>query len=143
MLAQNTSNALLNAFFAREINGDITTSRTCWLGFSTTVPTVGDTITGFTEPDESTGYERCLLGNYQQTDTQLMDAASGGTIKNGKHKIYAFIAKAAIGPFKYMGLFSSKEGGAPIMAGALTSEVSVPADSVMLFDLNGLQVSMA
>lgn len=143
MLAQNISNSLLNSFFAKKINTDIATSRACWLGFSTTEPTVGDTITGFSEPDESTGYERCLLGDYQQADTQLMDAASGGTIKNGKNKIYAFIAKAEIGPFKYMGLFPSKEGGTPIMVGALTSEVSVPVNSVMLFDLNGLQVSMA
>ena len=133
MIAYATSNAILDAFFARgSSNPAIPTASQCWIGMSTTVPTMSGsgTITNFTEPASSTGYRRSRLGIQGTAATYIMDAASAGVITNGTNFIF------------FDGLFSAQTGGNPILAGELTSAVTVPAGNVLIFRPNNLTVSM-
>lgn len=143
MVAGSVSNPLLNAFFAKASNSQIPTSQQCYIGFSTTTPTAsGNDIANFTEPAAATGYERELVGIVNNTPTQMMDSAANGVIKNGSKMIKCFRAKSALGPFTHVGLFSAATGGTPIMVGELTEPVSVAVGALMLFDKNGLKVSL-
>ena len=143
MVAGSVSNPLLNAFFAKASNNQIPTSQECYIGFSTTTPTAsGNNIANFTEPAASTGYERELVGIYGNEPVQAMDSAANGVIKNGSHMIKCFRAKTALGPFTHVGLFAAATGGTPIMVGQLTEPVNVAVGALMLFDKNGLQVSL-
>ena len=148
MIAYTTSNTILNAFFARGANNlAIPTSAACYIGMSTTVPTVNDSgiITNFTEPASVTGYRRARLGLYNNENTWLMDAAKKGSITNGSNFIFfdeATVGQGGFGELKWFGLFSAQTGGNPILAGELTSAVTVPAGNVLIFRPNNLTVSM-
>ena len=148
MIIYSIANTLLNEFFAR---GDktslIPTSTACYIGMSTTVPTVNDSgvITNFTEPAPVTGYRRARLGLYNNEETWLMDAAKKGSITNGSNFIFfdeAIVGQGGFGELKWFGLFSAQTGGSPILAGELTSAVTVPAGNVLIFRPNNLTVSM-
>ena len=148
MIAYATSNAILDAFFARgSSNPAIPTASQCWIGMSTTVPTMsgGGTITNFTEPASSTGYRRSRLGIQGNASTYIMDAASAGVITNGTNFIFfdeATVGQGGFGELKWFGLFSAQTGGNPILAGELTSAVTVPAGNVLIFRPKNLKVSM-
>lgn len=148
MIAIAISNALLNAFFARgDSNPAIPTAGECYLGVSTTTPTLSaaGVITNFTEPGAATGYKRVRLGIKGNTATYTMDAAASGEIKNGSNKIYISTAVEGGGGFgtvTHFGLFSAQTGGAPVMAGALTTPVTVPEGNTLLIYENNLKVSM-
>ena len=148
MIIYSIANTLLNEFFAR---GDktslIPTSTACYIGMSTTVPTVNDSgvITNFTEPASVTGYRRARLGLYNNENTWLMDAAKKGSITNGSNFIFfdeATVGQGGFGELKWFGLFSAQTEGSPILAGELTSPVTVPAGNVLIFRPNNLTVSM-
>ena len=148
MIAYTTSNTILNAFFARGANNPaIPTSAACYIGMSTTVPTVNDSgiITNFTEPASVTGYRRARLGLYNNESTWLMDAAKKGSITNGSNFIFfdeATVGQGGFGELKWFGLFSAQTEGSPILAGELTSPVTVPAGNVLIFRPKNLTVSM-
>ena len=148
MLATSVSNSLLNSFFARgETNNAIPTSGQCYLGMSTTTPTISSngTIGNFTEPAASTGYKRSRLGIKGNTATYIMDAAANGEIKNGTNFIFFDEATAGgegFGTLTHFGLFSSESGGSPILVGALTTPVTVAAGNVLIFRPDNLKVSM-
>ena len=148
MIAYTTSNTILNAFFARGANNPaIPTSAACYIGMSTTVPTVNDSgiITNFTEPASTTGYRRSRLGLYNNENTWLMDAAKKGSITNGSNFIFfdeATVGQGGFGELKWFGLFSAQTEGSPILAGELTSPVTVPAGNVLIFRPKNLTVSM-
>ena len=148
MIAYTTSNTILNAFFARGANNPaIPTSGACYIGMSTTVPTVSSsgTITNFTEPASGTGYRRARLGIQNNQATWLMDAAKDGSITNGSNFIFfdeATVGQGGFGELKWFGLFSAQTEGSPILAGELTSPVTVPAGNVLIFRPNNLTVSM-
>lgn len=147
MIAYATSNAILDSFFARgSSNPAIPTASQCWIGMSTTVPTMsGGTITNFTEPASSTGYRRSRLGIQGNVSTYIMDAASDGVITNGTNFIFfdeATVGQGGFGELKWFGLFSAQTGGTPVLAGELTSAVTVPAGNVLIFRPNNLTVSM-
>ena len=146
MLATNVSNTILNAFFARgTANPAIPTSGACYIGVSTTTPTKGASISGFTEPASSTGYRRSRLGINENQATYIMDAAANGSITNGTNFIFfdeATAGQGGFGELKWFGLFSAKTGGNRILAGKLTSAVTVPAGNVLIFRPNNLTVSM-
>ena len=83
MITQNTANSILNAFFGRSQYA--TLASTCYIGLSTTTPDANGN--NFTEPASETGYSKVLIGNYNQSNTMLMDAASEGTISNSSNII--------------------------------------------------------
>ena len=149
MLTTSVSNYLLNLFFAR---GDqplsvIPTSSVCYLGMSTTTPTISanGVISNFTEPATSTGYRRSRLGIRGNEATYIMDAASKGEIKNGDNFIFFDEATAGgegFGTLTHLGLFSTETGGNPVLVGALTTPVTVAAGNVLIFRPNNLKVSM-
>ena len=148
MIIYSIANTLLNEFFARgDKSSLIPTSAACYIGMSTTVPTVNDSgiITNFTEPASVTGYRRARLGLYNNEDTWLMDAAKNGSITNGEKFIFfdeATVGQGGFGELKWFGLFSAQTGGNPILAGELTSPVTVPAGNVLIFRPKNLTVSM-
>ena len=148
MIIYSIANAFLDEFFARgSKNSLIPTSTACYLGMSTTVPTVNDSgiITNFTEPASVTGYSRARLGLYGNEATWLMDAAKNGSITNGSNFIFfdeATVGQGGFGELKWFGLFSAQTEGSPILAGELTSPVTVPAGNVLIFRPNNLTVSM-
>lgn len=148
MIIYSIANALLDEFFARgDRNSLIPTSTACYLGMSTTKPTFNESgiITNFTEPASVTGYSRARLGLYGNEATWLMDAASKGSITNGENFIFfdeATVGQGGFGELKWFGLFSAQTGGNPVLAGELTSPVTVPAGNVLIFRPKNLKVSM-
>ena len=148
MIIDSIANTLLDEFFARgNKNSLIPTSTACYLGMSTTVPTVNDSgiITNFTEPAPVTGYRRPRLGLYNNEETWLMDAAKKGSITNGSNFIFfdeATVGQGGFGELKWFGLFSTETDGTPVLAGELTAPVTVPAGNVLIFRPNNLTVSM-
>ena len=148
MIIYSIANTLLNEFFARgDRSSLIPTSAACYIGMSTTVPTVNDSgnITNFTEPASVTGYRRARLGLYNNDGTWLMDAAKNGSITNGSNFIFfdeATVGQGGFGELKWFGLFATQDKGSPILAGELTTAVTVPAGNVLIFRPNNLTVSM-
>ena len=148
MITYSIANTLLDEFFARgDRSSLIPTSTACYIGMSTTKPTFNDSgiITNFTEPASVTGYSRARLGHYNNEATWLMDAASKGSITNGENFILfdeATVGQGGFGELKWFGLFSAQTGGNPILAGELTTAVTVPAGNVLIFRPNNLTVSM-
>lgn len=148
MITYSIANTLLDQFFARgDMSSLIPTSAACYIGMSTTVPTVNNSgvITNFTEPASVTGYRRARLGLYNNEETWLMDAAKNGSITNGEKFIFfdeATVGQGGFGELKWFGLFSAQNNGSPILAGELTSPVTVPDGNVLIFRPNNLTVSM-
>ena len=151
MIIYTVSNAFLNKLFARgSSDNTIPTSSKCWIGMSTTVPVMNSNgvITNFTEPASSTGYRRSRLGIQGNDVTYIMDAAKDGSITNGKNFIFfdeATVGGGGFGELKWFGLFAESTPGPnskPVLAGELTTPVTVPAGNVLIFRPNNLTVSM-
>jgi len=138
MITNATANSILNAFFGR--TNQISLASTCYIGLSTTTPTAtGD---NFTEPLETSGYSKVLIGNYNQSNTMLMDAASGGSISNTNSIIFFPEATASWGTITHFGIFTSKSSSTPIMWGALSSSITVPSGYIPIFRAGALTVSL-
>lgn len=148
MITSTISNRLLDSFFARGAeNPTIPTSVACYIGMSTTVPTLSSSgiIANFTEPSPATGYRRARLGVLNIKETWLMDAAKKSSITNGSNFIFfdeATDGQGGFGELKWFGLFSDETDGTPVLAGELTTPVTVPAGHVLIFRPNALTVSM-
>lgn len=151
MIIYTVSNAFLNKLFARgSSDPTIPTASQCWIGMSTSVPVMGSdgVITNFTEPAPSTGYRRSRLGIQGNDVTYIMDAAKDGSITNGKNFIFfdeATVGGGGFGELKWFGLFSGSDPSTnknPVLAGELTTPVTVPAGNVLIFRPNNLTVSM-
>ena len=151
MIIYTVSNAFLNKLFARgSSDPTIPTASQCWIGMSTTVPVMSSNgvITNFTEPASSTGYRRSRLGIQGNEVTYIMDAAKDGSITNGENFIFfdeATPGGGGFGELKWFGLFSDSTPGPnskPVLAGELTTPVTVPAGNVLIFRPNNLTVSM-
>ena len=151
MIIYTVSNAFLNKLFARgSSDPTIPTAAQCWIGMSTTVPVMSSNgvITNFTEPASSTGYRRSRLGIQGNEVTYIMDAAKDGSITNGKNFIFfdeATVGGGGFGELKWFGLFSGSDTSTnknPVLAGELTTPVTVPAGNVLIFRPNNLTVSM-
>ena len=151
MIIYTVSNAFLNKLFARgSSDPTIPTATQCWIGMSTTVPVMGGdgVITNFTEPASSTGYRRSRLGIQGNEVTYIMDAAKNGSITNWENFIFfdeATPGQGGFGELKWFGLFSGSDPSTnknPVLAGELTTPVTVPASNVLIFRPNNLTVSM-
>ena len=138
MITNATANSILNAFFGR--TNQISLAPTCYIGLSTTTPTAtGD---NFTEPLEANGFSKFLIGNNSQSNTLLMDAASGGSISNTNNIIFFPEATASWGTITHFGIFTSKTSSIPIMWGALTTPITVPSGYIPIFRAGALTVSL-
>ncbi len=138
MITNATANSILNAFFGR--TNQISLASTCYIGLSTTTPTAtGD---NFTEPPEANGYAKVLIGNYNQSNTMLMEAASGGSISNTNSIIFFPEALAGWGTITHFGIFTSKSSSTPIMWGALSTSITVPSGYIPIFRAGALTVSL-
>ncbi|MGI6710920.1 MAG: phage tail fiber protein [Bacilli bacterium] len=138
MITNATANSILNAFFGR--TNQISLASTCYIGLSTTTPTAtGD---NFTEPSEANGYAKVLIGNYNQSNTMLMEAASGGSISNTNSIIFFPEALASWGTITHFGIFTSKSSTTPIMWGALSTSITVPSGYIPIFRAGALTVSL-
>ena len=138
MITNATANSILNAFFGR--TNQISLASTCYIGLSTTTPTAtGD---NFTEPSEANGYAKVLIGNYNQSNTMLMEAASGGSISNTNSIIFFPEALASWGTITHFGIFTSKSSSTPIMWGALSTSITVPSGYIPIFRAGALTVSL-
>ena len=138
MITHATANSILNAFFGR--TNQITLASTCYIGLSTTTPTAtGD---NFTEPSEANGYAKVLIGNYNQSNTMLMEGASGGSISNTNSIIFFPEATASWGTITHFGIFTSKSATTPIMWGALSTSITVPSGYIPIFRAGALTVSL-
>lgn len=138
MITKATSNSILNAFFGR-VN-TVSLASTCYIGLSTTTPNANGE--NFTEPSESTGYAKVLLGHYNQSNTQLMEAAADGSICNTNNIIFFPEATASWGTITHFGIFTSKTATTPIMWGALSSSIAVPSGYIPIFRAGALTVSL-
>lgn len=138
MITHNTANSILNAFFGR--SSQISLASTCYIGLSTTTPTA--TGSDFTEPDIDNGYSRVLIGNYNQSNTQSMAAASEGSISNTNNIIFFPEATSSWGTITHFGIFNNKTGGIPIMWGTLSTSINVPAGYIPIFRAGALTVSL-
>ena len=138
MITKTTANAILNAFFGKSQYASLASS--CYIGLSTTTP--DSEGKNFTEPSTETGYSKVFLGTYNQSQTQLMDSASSGTISNTSNIIFFPEATTAWGTITHFGIFTSKTATTPIMWGALTSSISVPAGYIPIFRAGALNVSL-
>ena len=157
LLKTSVSNYLLNMFFARgDTDAMIPLSQACYIGMSTSVPEIDKnpesptygSIINFTEPAPSTGYRRSRLGIQGNEVTYIMDAAKDGSITNGKNFIFfdeATPGGGGFGELKWFGLFSGSDPSTnknPVLAGELTTPVTVPAGNVLIFRPNNLTVSL-
>lgn len=148
MIQTSIGNAFLNALFARGSSSyPLPTSSQCWIGVSTTTPSLGSdgNITNFTEPASSTGYSRSRLGLNGVVSSYIMDAAENSSITNGTNFIFfdeATTGGGGFGAVTYFGLFSAKTGGTPILAGELTNSVTVNEGNVLIFRPNNFTISM-
>lgn len=148
MITEAISNNILNAFFVKGSNSAIPTSGTCYIGLSTTTPTMGTdgVISNFTEPEAATGYKRVRLGISNQPATLVMDSADGGKIKNHTNFIFFDEATAGgggYGTITHFGLFVEDADGAPVLTGALTTATAVAEGHVLIFRPDDLQVTMS
>ena len=159
MVDSSVANVILDSFFARSTlykkigSGESATyslatplSGACYIGVSTTTPTISaGKISGFTEPDPSTGYVRTRLGIGENSATWVMDAAANSEIANGTNFVFFDEAASGVGGFgtiTWFGLFSAKSGGQPLVAGQLLNSVTVNEGNVLIFRPNNLKISM-
>lgn len=110
----------------------------CYMGLSTTTPSSDGS--NFTEPDAAAGYARALIGIDGQSGTQLMEV-EGASAANDQI-IFFPEATSTWGTVTYFGLFSAASGGVPLIYGALSSSVSVPANYVPLFRVGSFTLSL-
>lgn len=105
-----------------------TLAPTCYIGFSTTAPSLDGT--GYTEPSEDAGYERILVGSYSQSLTQLFGGASisddeSSVVMTNEQNIKSNRATAAWGTLTHVLFFTAKTDGTLMAYQALTTAVAV------------------
>ena len=138
MITTNTANTILKAFFGQTSSFSI--ASTCYIGLSTTTPK--NDGSNFTEPAESAGYARTLLGTSNSSTGWIMDTPANNTIKNTNQIIFFPEATESWGTVTHFGLFSAKTGGTPVFWGALTASVAVPVGYIPIFRAGALSVTL-
>ncbi len=131
MLSAKVRNNFLNALYGKFGSGGtalISTSNSCYLGFSTSAPTISASgeCTTFTEPDASTGYRRLKAE---------MDAAVSGSITNGSVNLMwgAPNEGQQFGKATHIGLFKAQTGSdLPIAVFPLESEVTLGLKNTLI-----------
>lgn len=152
--ATNLRNILLNAIGGRialnGTNGIAELNGYAYLALSSTAPSytaTGD-ITGITEPPTAQGYERKLIGHSTEASTLLMGSATNGQMTNAEEIHFNQAKEAADGgtgwgaELKYFAIYNAKTGGSPILAGELTTAITVAAGYVVIIKEGQLVLKM-
>lgn len=94
------------------------------------------------EPASTTGYARQLIGNWAQSDSQVMGTATDGTITNTKAITFPVADTDWDVTVTKFALYTAATGGTPIFTGALTASVNVLQDYIATFVPGSLTISI-
>lgn len=138
-------NKILDALTGRGKNTQIGAGA-AYLALSSTSPSYNASgeITGITEPTAA-GYARRLLGLSDQPSTLEMGAAYAGQTTNEGEIHFDQIPAGGSGwgsDATHWAIYSTKTGGTPIAAGALTSSITLEAGKVVIIHRGDLSLSM-
>lgn len=138
-------NKILDALTGRGKNTQIGAGA-AYLALSITAPSYNASgeITGITEPTAA-GYARRLLGLSDQSATLEMGAAYAGQTTNADEIHFEQIPANGSGwgaDATHWAIYSTKTGGTPIAAGALTSAITLEAGKVVIIHRGDLSLSM-
>lgn len=133
MLTYFTANQVLNLITGRIQQIGFGTIH---VGLSYTEPARDGT--NVTEPNSSTGYERVILGNYQQSLTQLMSQSTVGETQNVKNIFFPEAIEAYPNPVTHFLIYS---GNNLVAFGELETPIQPIINSVPLVRLNGLKIT--
>lgn len=138
-------NKILDALTGRAKNTQIGAGAS-YLALSSTAPSYNASgeITGITEPTAA-GYTRRLLGLSDQSATMEMSSASNGKTANADEIHFDQIPADGSGwgaNATHWAIYSTKTGGTPIAAGALTSAITLEAGKVVIIHKGDLTLSM-
>lgn len=120
---------------------NISLANTAYIGLFTSEPTYTASGYNYNEPDTTKGYGRTMLGNYNNQAGQLMAIDSTDGHAYNSAIIYFPEATDSWGEITHFGIFSSPSGGTPLLWGALSTPITVPANYVPLFRVNALTIS--
>lgn len=138
-------NKILDALTGRGKNTQIGAGA-AYLALSSAAPSYNASgeITGITEPTAA-GYARRLLGLSDQSATLEMGAAYAGQTTNADEIHFDQIPADGSGwgaDATHWAIYSTKTGGTPIAAGALTSAITLEAGKVVIIHRGDLSLSM-
>lgn len=138
-------NKILDALTGRGKNTQIGAGA-AYLALSSTAPSYNASgeIAGITEPTAA-GYARRLLGLSDQSATLEMSAASVGQTANADEIHFDQIPADGSGwgaNATHWAIYSTKTGGTPIAAGALTSVITLEAGKVVIIHKGDLTLNM-
>ena len=138
-------NKILDSLTGRAKNTQIGAGAS-YLALSSTAPSYNASgeITGITEPTAA-GYTRRLLGLSDQSATLEMSSASNGKTANADEIHFDQIPADGSGwgaNATHWAIYSTKTGGTPIAAGALTSAITLEAGKVVIIHKGDLTLSM-
>lgn len=148
--ASTIRNVVLNSITGRTNGGSISNNNGyAYLALSSTTPSYTDTgeITGITEPTGQ-GYARKLIGHNTEPSTLLMTAAASGRVQNADEIHFDQATEASNGgtgwgnPMTHYAIYTSKTGGSPVLAGELTTPITVGAGYVVIIKKGELVISM-
>lgn len=149
--ATKLRNKLLDAICGRAaIQGISDLNGYAYLALSSTAPSYSATgdITGITEPPSAQGYVRKLIGHNSEASTQLLQATANGETKNAAEIHFDQAKEATEGgvgwgnPIKHFAIYNAQTGGTPILAGELTTEITVAAGEVVIIKEEQLTIKM-
>ena len=138
-------NKILDALTGRGKNTQIGAGA-AYLALSSPAPSdnASGGITGITEPTAA-GYARRLLGLSDQSATLEMGAAYAGQTTNADEIHFDQIPADGSGwgaDATHWAIYSTKTGGTPIAADALTSAITLEAGKVVIIHRGDLSLSM-
>lgn len=138
-------NKILDALTGRVKNTQIGAGA-AYMALSSTAPSYNASgeITGITEPTAA-GYARRLLGLSDQSATLEMGAAYAGQTTNADEIHFDQIPAGGSGwgaDATHWAIYSTKTGGTPVAAGALTSAITLEAGKVVIIHRGDLSLSM-
>lgn len=136
MLTYTCANAILSNMITKTKDYPYTS---LYVGLSTSTPSRDGT--GYTEPSGN-GYERVLLGVYNQTYTQKMGTPSLGSVNNSE-EIHFKAATGAWGTCTHFLLFNAATGGTLLAYGQLTDEISPIADTVPIIPAGDIVMGLS
>ena len=136
-ITKSTANAVVNHLVGR--SQSVSIASTVYLALSTSTPSADGT--NVTEPSGN-GYARKLLGNYNQSYTQLMSQAANGKSENSD-EIHFNKATGSWGTITHVCLYSAATNGTLLAYGALTESKAVTEGDVFVIDAGDLEVILS
>ncbi len=137
MITNYAANKVLQALCGKQ--SSVALGATAYVGLSTTTPTAaGGNVT---EPSGN-GYDRVMLGNYNQSYTQKMSNPTNGAITNTEI-IYYPEATGAWGTITHFCIYDAQTGGNLLAFGALTTAITPTANTIPIIRVGELDISLS